>query len=370
MSRPHNERINPSFNSTLSCYVLSAINASGTTDAALYNAVLNNVLYTEPSLVPLTLDKSTTAPYLHVELEALQDLEVDERMLLMVDHLLKTLKANVTTITPFDHDDIKQVWVVSHLFENNVQSNKNSVRAWQQHVQSKIEECFQQNKITIRFVSKRSFNDIFTLTEPVLLVMVDSFHSPECVTQLKSAHKIQVVKGKTGLIVGEGAICTLLAPQPLAASTSPSVSANERALDIESFNPEQKLSLNAQLKQAKVGFNDVIVQVGVHDETWVKHWYQQSHYLVETNKAAQTNNNLVSEPEQPDFLSLYTPNTVVGYTGAADFFTGVYFAQAWLHFPLHQHTESTASIYVVEHSINQQHDITASLYRVSLSANN
>jgi len=371
MSRQNNTVINTSaekessLNLPMSCYLLSAINASGTASAALYNAVVNNALFSKPSLTPITIDASTTASYLQVELDILQDLEIDERMMLMVEHLIAEAKNNLTTTTPFSYDDIKQVWVVSHLPHYTDQQNKNSVREWQQNVQNKLKACFAQpDTLSIRFVTEQALNDIFTLSEPVLLLMVDSFHSPECVAQLKSAHKIQVVDGKPGLVVGEGAICALLVPQSLLAP-SHDQNTNVMPLSIESFNPEQKLSLNEQLKQAEVSVEDVFVHVGINDEAWIKTWYQQSHYLVTTNEQHQIKDLKLTMAEQGNFLTLYTPNSIVGYAGAADFFTGLYFAQAWLQFPLH-HSKPSASIYVIANHVvsSTEHSLTPSLYRL------
>lgn len=412
---------------TFKALSLSTINATGTSERALYSALTTDMFFGQKSPLTLRVDEGLTKPYFTVPLPVLEAHNVAiKKQLLLISCLQETAKKLNQLSSTMPINTIEQLIIVTSMFDadlaisdsdqgNHVQGNgrvdndsasqektdnteidntaiKNAATAaakkqWQQNALASINDYLPgfTNKVCFTYAHTPSLDQTVKqcitaekFQRPVLVINIDSLLDHNNVIALNNWVEVQCLQGPAGIMPSEGATSTLLIPQhypEIKNNQIVCINALDNALNnttnkglSKEANSQQHLSINAQLIQAQFSLPSTVLHVGTVSEQWVMHWYAQSNSFYHQKNAplisqTQASQTAISQTPIPKQLTVYDQTKTLGYLGSANLTTAIASASALLASPI----ETIKEIWVIEHQINSNNsqNPVANVYKIT-----
>jgi hypothetical protein len=342
------------------------INASGTSERDFYSAFVTNRFYASPSTLSIKIDEGLTAPYLKIELTALQNISKLERCLLLLEQAVKQAQVAVNGGTSVDC-----IWLISS-------SHTNCAEQWPSAARKIIESYFpdtRQQQNTLLFIDgaqpennqQQLFTDISNVTQNTLILALDSLVDVRTVKALNTTQDIQLVNGPAGSIASEGLVCIMAGPEvnkSVAITTKgdrTSTCDHVERFHVSTFSNANKLSLAEQITQEKISLNDTVIHVGTASEQWTRVWYGATQMLYRQEPLASQASCAVHKRKK---INIYDLNAVIGDMGCANLLSSFILAKAIINDPVN----TARHVYVINHTINSKsnQDTTPCLYRIGV----
>ncbi|GAA0820383.1 hypothetical protein GCM10009111_25730 [Colwellia asteriadis] len=314
---------------------LSTINASGTSERALYGALTTDMFFGQKSPLEIRVDKGQAQPYFTVPLPALDGISgVTQKQLLLVSCLQETANQLKALSSTMAINSIEKLIISTSILLNipantesestksesavqeisvqestvNIANNEqvNSVKkAWQEialhyikeylpHFSDKVAFAYEHNssldqiinKVTNQITSQGANHSTqaTTFEQPVLIINIDALLEYHSVNALHKVIDVQCTQGPEGIMPAAGATSTLLIP-----THYPTIE-HKKLIAIEPLCTHPQHSIKAQLTQAQFSLPSTVLHVGANSEQWTTHWYGQ------TNSFYHQPNNALTEP--------------------------------------------------------------------------
>ncbi|MCJ8321136.1 MAG: hypothetical protein MJK12_15965 [Colwellia sp.] len=377
---------------------LSTINASGTSERALYSALVTEMFFGQKSALEIRVDKGLAKPYFTVPLPELESLNTaTKKQLLLVSCLQETEKQLKQLSATMPINTIEQLVIVTSMLStvkvgdgaesSATESSDQSEQAkeeWQQLVKTYVNDYlpYFSNKVTFNYSHTPSLELTLNLNQlvkqgdqtegferPVLVITVESLLDYDEVKTLSKIIEVQCLQGPAGIMPSEAATSTLVIP-----SHYPDIK-HKNVVIIEGLNSQQ-LSIKEQLIQAKFTLPNTVLHVGTISEQWVTHWYGQTNSFYhqqppnddELTAGQQADKTLIPidlAPNAAKELTLYDQTKVLGYLGIANLTTAIASVTSLLTSPI----ENTSVVWLVEHHINSNNtqQPAANVYKITLA---
>jgi|GEM_PF-6184036 len=355
---------------------LSAINAAGTSNKALYSALTTQMFFGQLSPLQIRINKGIVKPYFTVPLPTLESLNVStKKALLLTACLQETTKKiqQLTTVMPTN--TIEQIIIVTSMLSSNAEHGESIKTEWQQIALETVKEEFTQlkqlsEKVIFSYSYTPSLEQNLALCvqangfkRPIIIINIESLCSYNDIKILNNKLDIQCHQGAAGIMPSEGATSTLFIPDNFPCNqinTKLHHLINIKSLNIntQEKKTDNKIpSIKEQLTHAKFSLPSNVLHVGTNSQTWATHWYGQTHSFYH-----QPNEPLTP----PKTLTLYDQTNILGYLGIANFTTALASATALLTSPI----ENTSTVWIVEHSFNSKNlQPQANVYQITCTIN-
>ncbi len=360
---------------------LSAINASGTSQRALYSALATEMFFGQKSVLEIRVDKGIVKPYFTVPMPALESLNsATKKELLLIGCLEETAKQLKQLSATLPLNTIEQVIITTSYLSDTVEiqsieANSTEIssieieafkKEWQQIAQVHIAQYLP------RFSHKTVFNYAHTpaleqsinpciegqsFEHPVLVINIDSLLDYNEVKKLSNLVEVQCLQGPAGIMPSEAATSTLLIPDHY-----PEI-ADKKVISVERLNPNQQQSIKEQLTKAKFTLPSTVVHVGTISEQWTIHWYGQTNSFYHQKNNGELAKESMAQPQEPKEMTLYDQTKTLGYLGVASLTTAFASVTSLLFSPL----EAMTDIWLVEHQVNAKNKQKplASVYKIT-----
>ncbi|WP_448565336.1 hypothetical protein [Thalassotalea ganghwensis] len=327
-----------------SAITLSCINAAGSSPKALSAALTTQMFFGEKQSYEILAnnkqrqhdDEGIAQPYFAVPIDPVMSLSKQVKMTMLLTACFEQTAAKLATLsTSLPLNAIEEIVVVTSSINKQEQeqyANLNEENDWHDTAVELLQQTLPQfvSKLRVCQVGAPALDKVINLltqqtvlTEPKLVVCVDTFVDFQSVKALNEQMFIHCAEGEIGVMPGEGACCMLLLPE-----TYPNINVSE-TVQISPIMTEGKLSLKEQLQQAGFSLPKAVIHTGSFNEIWVRHWYQQTQQFYHVNSKQDLALDTDIEPE----LTLFDQTRILGYLGSLNLVTGLASASALLNCP-------------------------------------